>query len=281
MVRFNVHQVEVIQSGLDHPECINFGPKGTLYAGGFAGQIYKMLPPKFELVQLAATQGYVGGVAVDGNDNVYACNAARHTVLRVSPAGHESIFCQQAPDGALIMPNYGSFDKQGNYYVSDSGDYWKPNGRLIRVNAKGRVDSLIGGNWHYPNGLAISPKDGAVYMIESTAADILRIPIAIDGTCGAPEIYAQLQTNILDGLAFAANGNLYCSCYHPNRIYVIYPDQNVELLIEDQTGEVLNQPTNIAFEPSGTRLFFANLGGAHIGAFDVGEKGAPLSYPKI
>jgi len=55
----------------------------------------------------------------------------------------------------------------------------------------------------------------------------------------------------------------------------------VELLIEDITGEVLNQPTNMAFEPKGTRLFFANLGGAHVGAFDVGEQGMPLYYPKL
>ena len=101
-------------------------------------------------------------------------------------------------------------------------------------------------------------------MIESTAADILRIPVNKDGTIGAPEIYAQLQGNVLDGLAFARNGNLYVSCYYPNRIYRIFPDQNIELLIEDATGEVLNQPTNVAFEPKGTRLFFANLGGQHL-----------------
>ena len=281
MSRFNIHQVEIIQTGLDHPECINFGRDGALYAGGFAGQVYRMSPAKFELKKLAETKGFVGGVAADWNGNVYACNATRHAVLRVTPEGQETIFCQNAPDGPLIMPNYGSFDKAGNYYVSDSGDYWTPNGRLIRVKPNGTVESLIGGNWHYPNGLAISPKDGAVFMIESTAADILRIPVNADGNCAAPEIFAQLQGNILDGLAFAANGNLYCSCYHPNRIYVIHPDRNLELLIEDQTGEVLNQPTNVAFEPNGTRLFFANLGGAHVGAFDVGEKGAPLNYPKF
>jgi gluconolactonase len=281
MTRFNIHQVEIIRSGLDHPECINFGRDGALYAGGFAGQVYRMSPPKFELKQLADTKGFVGGVAADGNDNVYACNATRHSVLRLTSGGVESVFCERAPDGPLIMPNYGSFDKAGNYYVSDSGDYWTPNGRLIRVRPNGTVESVIGSNWHYPNGLAISPRDGAVYMIESTAADILRIPVQGDGKCGMPEIYAQLQGNVLDGLAFAANGNLYCSCYHPNRIYVIHPDRNVELLIEDQTAEVLNQPTNVAFEPNGTRLFFANLGGAHVGAFDVGERGAPLCYPKL
>jgi len=281
MTRYNVHQVEIIQTGLDHPECVNFGPDGRLYAGGYAGQVYVMTPPRYELRQLGRTEGFLGGVAVDADHDIYVCNATKHSVLRVNPRGEFSVFCDKAPDGQLIAPNYGSFDAKGNYYFSDSGDYWKPNGRLIRVKPKGQVESLIGGNWHYPNGLAISPKDHSVFMIESTAADILHIPVNNDGTIGAPEIYAQLQGNILDGLAFAKNGNLYVSCYYPNRIYAVFPDQNVELVIEDTTGEVLNQPTNLAFEPNGTRLFFANLGGQHIGAFDVGESGTPLYYPRL
>jgi len=281
MTRYNVHQVEIVQTGLDHPECINFGPDGRLYAGGFAGQVYVMAPPKFELIQLANTGGFVGGVAIDAYHNVYVCNATKRCIYRVDQKGIVTVYCDTAPDGALMAPNYGSFDVSGSYYFSDSGDYWKPTGRLIRVTKEKKVESLIGSNWHYSNGLAISPKDGSIFMIESTAADILRIPIGRDGMAGKPEIYAQLQGTVPDGLAFAASGNLYCSCYYPNRIYVIYPDQNVELLIEDSTGEILNQPTNVAFEPGTTRLFHANLGGAHVGAFDVGEKGMPLFYPKL
>ena len=281
MTRYNVHQVRIIQTGLDHPECINFGPDGRLYAGGYAGQVYAMTPPKFELTQLANTGGYVVGVAIDGNHSVYVCNAIRRSVLRIDQKGKVSTYCANAPDGPLVLPNYGSFDAAGNYYFSDSGDYWKPSGRLIRVKPDGKVESLVGGNWHFTNGLAISPKDGSIFMIESTAADILRIPVQRNGTVGRPEIYAQLQGTVPDGLAFAASGNLYCSCYTPNRIYVIYPDQNVELLVEDLTGEILNQPTNIAFEPAGTQLFYSNHGGAQIGAFDVGENGMALFYPKL
>lgn len=281
MTRHNVHQVQIIQTGLDHPECVNFGSDGRLYAGGFAGQVYVMKPPKFELTQFGNAGGYLGGVAADADHNVYVCNTTKRCIQRVDQKGGVTVYCDTAPDGPLLVPNYGSFDASGNYYFSDSGEYWKPTGRLIRVSKDRRIDSLIGGNWHFTNGLAISPKDGSVFMIESTAADILRIPVERDGTVGKPEIFAQLQGTVPDGLAFAKSGNLYCSCYYPNRIYVIYPDQNVELLIEDSTGEILNQPTNVAFEPGGTRIFYANLGGAHVGAFDVGETGMPLFYPKL
>jgi len=117
-------------------------------------------------------------------------------------------------------------------------------------------------------------------MIESTSADTLRSPVDRDVTAGAPEICAQLQDKIMDGLGFAEKGDLYVPRYFPNRIYRTFLDRIIELLVEDTTSEVLNQPTYVAFEPGGTRLFFANLRGQHIGAFDVGEHGASLDYPK-
>lgn len=282
-MRRNSHQVEIIRQGLDHPECVNFGPDGRLYAGGISGQIYFMRPPDYELQVLAQTPGGYAGVAVDGNHNVYACNALEHNVYKVTPAGDFSIYCDRTSDGPTIWPNYGLFDAKGNYYFSDSGlDYQRPSGRLLKINlGESTAQSLVGGNWHFSNGIALSPDGASVYMIETSAADIVRVPINKDGTVGSTELFVQLQGNELDGLAFAASGNLYVSCYYPNRIFVVYPDRNIELLIEDTTGDLLNQPTNLAFEPNSTRLFIANFGGFHVGTLDVAEKGAFLHYPKF
>jgi sugar lactone lactonase YvrE len=202
-------------------------------------------------------------------------------VNHVTQKGEVSVYCDSAPDVPLVNPNHGSFDAKADYYFSDSGDYWKPNGRFIRARPNGRSESLMGGNWHFPNGLVMSPKCGAVFMIETTTADVLRIPVNKDGMVGAPEACTQFPGNTLDGPAFAKNGNIHVSRHFPNRTYVASPDQNAELLIEDTSSEILNQPTNIAFEPEGTRLFCANLSGAHVGAFDVGETGAPLHYLKL
>jgi outer membrane protein assembly factor BamB len=59
LTRHNVHQVEIIWTGLDRPECINFGSDGRLYAGDFNGQVHVMTPPKFELRQLTNAKGFL------------------------------------------------------------------------------------------------------------------------------------------------------------------------------------------------------------------------------
>ena len=69
-----------------------------------------MVPPKFELTQLANAGGCLGGVATDANHNVYVCNATKNCIQRVDQKGGVTVYCDTAPDGPLLVPNYGSFD---------------------------------------------------------------------------------------------------------------------------------------------------------------------------
>ncbi|MEB3100943.1 hypothetical protein [Ferviditalea candida] len=63
---FNIYNVEIIVSDLDHPECVNFGPDGAGYAGGEAGQLFKFTSERDKVI-LANTGGRIGGLCVDGN----------------------------------------------------------------------------------------------------------------------------------------------------------------------------------------------------------------------
>jgi len=49
--------------------------------------------------------------------------------------------------------------------------------------------------------------------------------------------------------------------------------------VEDPTGELLNRPTNLALREN--RVFFANIGGWHIGSFKADVRPQPLLYPKV
>jgi gluconolactonase len=119
-------------------------------------------------------------------------------------------------------------------------------------------------------------------VIESHGRCVTRIPIADDGSPGAPAPVVQLPGSQPDGLALAADGTMIVGCYRPDRIYLIPPNGTPEILAEDPDGVVLNQPTNVAFIGDGLdRLAVASLGGWSLMAAGVGVVGLPLRAPKL
>ncbi len=275
----SIYEVKVLVTGLDHPECVNFAADGKGYAGGEAGQLieFTMSGQKREL---ANTGGGIGGLCVDGHGHVYTCNYALPFVHRIRPNGEVSIYSKGSSDRPAVLPNYAVFDSSGNLYYSDSGDYYKPNGCLYVARPDGKTEHLFGDHLHFPNGLALDAEERWLYVIQSTASNIIRFPLK-NGTVGEPELFLHLPNTVPDGLAFAESGNLYVACYVPDVILRVSPARRVEVVVEDRGGDLLNRPTNVAFEPGTTRLCFANLGGISVNVIDAGERGMPLRYPVL
>lgn len=274
----SIYEVKTIAEGMDHPECLAFHPDGTGYAGGEAGQLYR-----FDLdgavAEVANTGGGIGGLCLDGTGAVFECNYGLSRVHRVGTDGTVTVVSEGGPELSARLPNFPVFDGQGHLFFSDSGDFYKANGRIFRVRPGGATEAVVAGGLQFPNGMAVSPDGKWLYVIQSSASNILRYPLA-NGELGDPEIYITLPGTVPDGLAFSEHDHLYVACYTPDMIYRITPDRVADTLVFDPYADRLNRPTNVAFAPNRTLLCFANLGGGGIHAVDVGEKGVPLHYPK-
>src|SRR5689334_3513303 len=110
-----IDRFEIFASGLDHPECLAFDRAGVLWAGGEAGQIYRITPDG-HVETVLTLGGFCAGLAWSPDDRaLFVCNPA-HGVVRVERSGQWSVFAKQ-----MICPNYGVFDRDGNYFVTDSG----------------------------------------------------------------------------------------------------------------------------------------------------------------
>jgi gluconolactonase len=282
----DVSAVRVLVEGLDHPEGLALGLDGAVYAGGEAGQLYRVTGWRealaggapAEAAQLATTGGFVLGLALDGGGHLYACDHRRHEVLQVSPVGAVSVYSSGAPGTALRTPNYPVFDAAGRLYVSDSGTWGQDDGLLFRVDPGGETHVVAAAPCHFPNGLALSPDGAWLYVAESTLPGVTRLRTGGDGTLGALEEVVRLPGTVPDGLAFDAGGALYVSCYRPDRIYRVGPDGGLDILADDPAGTALAAPTNVAFLGDGW-LGVANLGRWHLAALPVQTPGAPLRYP--
>jgi gluconolactonase len=277
----DIGEFEPFVEGLDHPEGVTCGPDGELYAGGEAGQIYRVdLAGPF--TQVATTGGFILGLCLDAARNVYACDLANHAVMRVAPDGTVTTYSAGAPGRAMATPNYPVFDAAGNLYISDSGGWRRDDGCLFRIRPGGVTELVSAELTAFPNGMALHPDGRHLYVVLSQLPGVVRVELRADGTVGRPEPVVELPRHVPDGLAFDVAGNLYIACYTPDVIFRLDPAGNLNKLAEDWQSVTFATPTNVAFcGPERRTLVVASLSRWHLTKGQVAVSGQPLHYPYL
>jgi gluconolactonase len=272
---------ETVATDLDHPEGVAAGPDGRLYAGGEAGQIYR-IDADGSVVELASTGGFIYGVTLDGAGNVYACDYGNASLARVSPEGRVTTYSTGTPDRPMRVPNFSAFDEGGNLYVSDSGEWGDDDGVIYRVADDGTTIVWTDLAPRFPNGCCLDAEGRTLLVVESHGRGIVAIPIRDDGTAGEPQRVADLTGSQPDGIALAEDGSMFVGCYRPDTIFRVRPDGSATVFAEDRDGVILNQPTNVAFAGDGLdRLVVSSLGGWSLIATGAGVRGLALRYPAL
>lgn len=279
-MQISVNQFETYADGLDHAEDLAFDNEGILWAGGEIGQVYR-IPEKGRVEEVTNVGGFCLGLTFSAADELYICNAKLACVIKVKKNGKSSLFADSAEAHKLKLPNYGVFDSSGNLFVSDSGEWSKSSGCIVRFDSRGRGQVFLDGPQPFPNGLALSADERFLFIAQSHTDDVLQVEIREDGSAGDRELYATGLARVPDGLAFDVEGNLYVSCYASDNIFRVSPEREVALLAYDRDGTTLARPTNIAFGgPQNDELYVANLGRWHINRVKLGVKGQPLANQK-
>ena len=270
-----------VADGLDHPEGVAVGPDGVLYAGGEAGQIYR-IGDDGTPEQVADTGGFLLGLAVDGDGVVYGCDIRRREVVRVDPVTGEVVcYSPGPPDAALRNPNWPVFDDAGNLYVTDSGGWKTDDGHIVVIRPGGETIVWSTELPRFPNGACLTAAGDALLVIESLHPGVSRIPIRPDGSAGRPEVVCELPGSVPDGIAVDEAGGFYVACYRPDRIYYVDAGGSVEVFAEDPEGTVLAAPTNVVFVGERrTTMVVGSLGRWHLAGCDVNSPGVALRYPK-
>jgi gluconolactonase len=276
----SLKRLSTFADGLDHPECVTTGPDGTVYAGGEAGQVYRISPDGKAVDEIARTGGFVLGVAMapDGR-NLHVCDLKQKSIFKLDVVTKKlSLFADRAGGKPISIPNHLAFTVDGSLFVTDSGGFRQVSGRILKFDPSGRGDVWHAGPFNFANGIAIAPAGDAVFVCCTWLPGVERIEIRPDGSAGKRSVYAKLPRSLPDGLAFDGRGNLYVSCYTPARIYKITPRRHVSILVEDWEAHALSNPTNICFAgPKRDQLLAANLGRWHLTNIDLRVRGAGLA----
>jgi sugar lactone lactonase YvrE len=270
-----VYEGSLTDPQLDHPEGVAIHRDGSIWCGGERGQIYRLSPDGRDLEQVGSTGGFCLGMAFDAADNLFICDLKHAAVMRFDAAsGKVERWADGAGGTRFRIPNFPAFDDAGRLYVSDSHAFSEPGPGVFRLQPDGSGELWYGEDVTFANGLALSADGRHLYVAETFAHRVFRIPVLPDGTAGVREEVAELGTALPDGLAFDAEGNLYVGCYEPSQVLRITPAGRVATLFHDVTAHTLAHPTNLAFR--GTTMFTANLGRWHLTAIEVGRAGLPL-----
>lgn len=301
MTTIATEAVEIFGTGVLRSEGVVVDRDGNVWGGGRNGKVYKVSPDGVvhEVVQLP-DRAIPNGVTLDRAGNFVYCDLRHKAVMRCAPDGTVSMVADRAGDLPLSIPNFCSYDAEGNLYVSNSSSQPgnkvfeeftnpAPNGAVARIRPDGRGEVVATGIY-FANGTAIDPNEDAVYVLESSRNDCVRIAIKKDGSFGKPEIYASGFPAIPDGMAFDVERNLYITLpgvpqdgklVPRNKIIRVDPNGKWELLIDDPEGTKLAFPTNCAFGGPGLQhLFVANLEGDHFNRVQTPFRGHPLYHQR-
>ena len=102
---------------LAHPEGVAMGSDGTIYCGTENGDILKIKKDKSALEKLATSNGFILGIAIDSEENIFACEMKEASIYKYNKK--ENSFREFAKGPKI--PNYPVIDeKRNNLYVSDS-----------------------------------------------------------------------------------------------------------------------------------------------------------------
>jgi len=200
-----------------------------VHNGTFPSRIRRFTPP--DTWETALDDSGSNGLALDTQGQLIAATHDRKQVARVDLRDGTRTPLVSTFDGAPFnSPNDLVMAADGTLYFTDP-DYQRkaaPGGQpLTRVyRHRGGTTTVVDDTLRNPNGIALSPDGGTLYVAGGTAdGDVLRTYPVLDDRVGAGRDLARISGG--DGLAVDCLGNVYVTEHGERRVRVFSPAGDV------------------------------------------------------
>jgi gluconolactonase len=268
--------VDVLVTGYNSPEGPAFDRDGNLFFVNWLTHSIVKLTPDGIASEFYNTGGIPAGLAFHPDGSLYVADEGEdiHGILRISPSGEATILVNSFEGKPLNGANDLVFDKNGVLYFSDpwATSAANPTGGFYRLFPDGRLEQIDTG-LAFPNGVALTADGSSVILAETYRDRLLRYPIHSDGSVGPAEHWADFPTpSGPDGMAFAADGNLYVAHYNGGCVEIFDPSGQHLGAVSIPGANV----TNIAFAPDGETAVVTEVATASLYRVRLNVAGQPL-----
>jgi gluconolactonase len=210
-------------------------PEGYLLFSDIRGNTIYRWNPDGEVERFRYPSQHSNGQTVDRNGCLITCEHHTRRVSRTLADGTVVTVADQFAGKRLNSPNDVIVKSDGTIYFTDPVAHSVPKDQLeqdcngvYHVRLDGTVDRIIE-DMTYPNGLAFSPDESILYVVDTAREHIRAFDVLPDGTLSASRIFLDLehpQTGFYssgpDGLKVDELGNVYVAA--TDGIWIFAPD---------------------------------------------------------
>lgn len=272
---------------LSRPECVLAGRDGTLWCSDDRGGVLRIAPDGHRTL-LGTMQGAPNGFALERQGSAVIANIDDGTVYRIFPDGRTEPLLASFEGRPLKAPNFVLRDGE-RLWITVSTLHEPRREAVVRGIADGFVlclengrARLAAGGFCFTNEVRVDRARQHLYVAETGRGRVLRLPLAADGTCGAPETLGPetlFPGARIDGLAFDADGNLWVTEVSRNGIFVIAPDGACRKVFEDPAGAVVKFPASLCFAgPDLRTVYIGTTQMKRLATFRAPVAGEPLAH---
>jgi gluconolactonase len=170
------------------------------------------------------------GHTVDRQGRLVSCEHRGRCISRTEHDGSRTVLASQVDGKRLNSPNDVVVKSDGSIWFTDpsygiDNDYEgdaSPSEigaqRVYRVDPASGAVSVVASDFVQPNGLAFSPDESLLYIVDTGAthqADgphhVRRFRVGADGALSGGEVFATCPVGLYDGLRVDVHGNLWLS----------------------------------------------------------------------